>query len=125
VVIDHAGGCVRQQCRVRGLAERDQSIFLNAFADDCRRLIAVPHRCVVWVTQQLAGRVNGQGLQARLAASDAAEGKRFTSGTDACLALSPADRRSGRVRRACVRGEAEGREVLLVPDGNFGGFVEL
>jgi hypothetical protein len=126
VMIDYAGGCVRRRLRATGTAEpdpRSEARLLNNFSQDCRRLVAEPLRCVVWVTHQLAGRVLAEGLGATLDEADAAGGKQFASGTAACLGLSPAH--SGTVRLGCLRGSAAGHAVLLGLDGRFGGHVEL
>jgi hypothetical protein len=124
VILDYAGGCVRRQLSYEGRERIDKHELLNDFTRACRDRIAAPLHCPVWVTHQLTAGLNGKGLGVAMDACNAAEGRNFAGGTEACLALGPMELATTCVRLACVRGPGTGREVLLQLDGRYGALCE-
>lgn len=88
VGIDYAGLCCKRYMLEKGLKPEVLRHLLGGFGEACRRSIAIPLKCPVWVMHQLAAAANKKTHATLQHHSDAAEAKNFGENMVSCFEFS-------------------------------------
>jgi hypothetical protein len=125
VVIDYAGAVVRRHMVEHRINLDHTRHYIGNMGDSCRRELAVPLQCPVWLFHQLAAASTKKNSQIRAHHSDAAEAKNFAENLVFSFALSPKDEETGTVVFNCSKARRGniGDPPLLHLEGQFYRFV--
>lgn len=95
--------------------------LIGSMGDKCKKLLAVPYDCPVWLFHQLSSAANTRTYATRQHGTDAAEAKNFPENVSFCFELGCRDQEFGAFFMTCSKGRraAVGRSPLLVMEGDF------
>lgn len=128
VLIDYALLCTRRYIRDKGWEEdRKLRHLVGSFGDECRRLLAEPFQCAVWVLNQLSGVANRRSPTAKQSHADSAEATNFAENLWYAFCLGNKDRETNCVildSTKTRRSRGYPRPQVLQLQGEFARFIQ-
>jgi hypothetical protein len=126
VVIDYAGLCSRRYMNANNLPHDRLRHLVGNFGDECRRLIASPFSCPVWVMHQLAAAQNKRSPSSKQHHSDAAEAKNFAENLWFSFQMGVPEDVSRCLSMTCTKARRAGipTPAVLRIDGAFSTMVD-
>lgn len=122
VVVDYAGLVCRRYLSTNNLSyDTNLRHKLSEFGNECKRRLAVPYDCPVWVFHQLSGEANRKKFTAKLSHADAAESKSFAENLVFCFEMGTKSSEYDVFYLHCTKARrgSVGRHPLLKLEGSF------
>lgn len=93
--IDYAGLQCKRMLEKQGKSERDLRLLLSSYGNQCKTMIAEPHRGTVWVLHQLKPDTMKYRPTKLIDWSDSADCRSFAENMQVCGCLGPVERATG------------------------------
>lgn len=121
VVIDYAGLAAWRHIVEHGIEAGELRHYIGRFGDCCKKELAVPLGCPVWVFHQLTGEANKRTYKVQQHYTDAAESKGFAENLAFCFALGTKDEETNTLLFSCSKARRAqiGHPPTLVIEGDF------
>lgn len=121
IVIDYAGLVAWRHIAEHGVEVAELRHYIGRFGDCCKKELAVPLVCPVWVFHQLTGEANKRTHKVQQHYTDAAESKGFAENLAFCFALGTKDEENNTLLFSCSKARRAqiGHPPTLVIEGDF------
>ena len=121
IVIDYAGLAAWRHIAEHGVEVTELRHYIGRFGDCCKKELAVPLKCPVWVFHQLTGDANKRTHKVQQHYTDAAESKGFAENLAFCFALGTKDDETNTLLFSCSKARRAqiGHPPTLVIEGDF------
>lgn len=121
IVIDYAGLAARRYMTEHDISDDELRHYISRFGYECKRELAVPLNCPVWVFHQLTGEANKRTSAVQQHYTDAAESKSFAENLAFCFALGTKDEEHNTLLFSCSKARRAkiGNPPTLVMEGEF------
>jgi hypothetical protein len=121
VVVDYAGLVAWRHIGEHSIEATELRHYIGRFGDACKKQLAVPLGCPIWIFHQLTGEANKRTHKVQQHYTDAAESKGFAENLAFCFALGTKDEETNTLLFSCSKARRAqiGHPPTLVLEGDF------